>query len=96
MNQSTLSSDQPLKVLTPTLRDRLQAATYATRVLAASHYRVSYQDLRLQSDRRPVLTVANHDERLRAELQHIKIERHGKGRAVIGQFLDVDLCLPQH
>lgn len=92
---STLTSDQPLRVLTPTLKQRLEAATAAQRELKLLGYHVHHQDLRLVSDKRPLLTVANGDENLRSRLRQIAIRSVDGSRAVIGRFLDVDLCLPQ-
>lgn len=91
--QSRLTSDQPLRVLTPELRDRLQRATHATRALAAKGYRVIRQDLRLNSRLRPLLVVVNGDEKLRADLTQIAGHATPSGMAVVGKFLDVDLCL---
>jgi hypothetical protein len=91
--QSTLSSDQDFKVLTPSLREKLRAAAYATRVLAKSGYRVVRQDLRINTTRRPVLTVCNGNEQLLDDLTQIAREPTPEGMVVIGRFLDVDLRL---
>ena len=96
MTLSTLNSDQELKVLSPRLREKLRMATYATRVLTANGYRVIRQDLRISSERPPLLTVSNGDEALREELRQIQIAFDDGGRNVLGRYLEVELSLPQH
>lgn len=96
MNASTLESDRPLRVLSARLRERLAVVTHATRCLAASGYRVTRQDLRLDGAQRPLLYVANADEALRDDFTQIARQLVGGQLCLVARYLDVDVCIPLH
>ncbi len=82
-------SDQPLKILTPDLTDRIRVANKARQALIEAGYQVVRQDLRARA--RPVLEVASVD----AELKRLFVSARRitvNGRELMcGRFGAVDL-----
>ncbi len=84
---STLISDQPPRVLTPQLREKLAAVTEAQRALAVLGSRVLQQDLRLGTSKRPLLTLDGAGSKVRPLLKAIaRIDG-----ARVARFMDVDV-----
>jgi hypothetical protein len=91
-----MPADRPLKVLTPDLAERLTAVNAAWRLLVPAGYRPINQDLRLGSNKRPLLFLPHGDEALRNRLREIAvlIDTEDGTRAVVGRLLDVDVRFP--
>lgn len=87
----THNVEQPLKVLNNSLRERLDAANAAHRVLSRRGYKIVRQALRQNSDKRPLLILARGDEALRDELRQVFTAHADEGTMVMGRYMDVDV-----
>ena len=91
---SQLIADQPMRVLTRDLGDRLQAVTDALRHLDADLPLVE-QQLRQGTRQRPLLVFRSGGERLREKLTQIAVMTLDGQRCLVGKFRGVDLCWPE-
>lgn len=91
---SQLISDQPMRVLTRDLGDRLQAVTDALRHLDRD-LPLLQQQLRQGSKRRPLLVLRFGNEQLRAQLTQVAVMTINDRRCLVGKFRGVDLCWPE-
>lgn len=95
MNQlHTASTDQSMLVLNRRTQSRLDDVNDATRALRTFGVKVIRQNMRLGSNKRPLLQLQQGTEELRAELLHIVNGIGDTGPQVMGQFMNVDVCFP--
>lgn len=86
---------RPLRVLTPDLSDRLTAVTEAWRALKQAGYQPTNQDLRLGTNKRPLLMLARGDARLQTKLSGVAIRINEDGlRSFVGRLVTVDVQWP--
>lgn len=92
---STLSSDQPPRVLTSQLRDALAIVNTATRQLHERGWRVAGQDLRIGTGKRPLLHIQPGPDALPLHTTQIatRVERGEVLR--LGKFGAVDVAMPE-